>query len=135
MDQRQSLGKLLRRLAEIVERGSDEDLEAVLSGRAELVAPNGTVRLRGKRGANSIHQGLSREKELVALGEHLRNLESRDEGLALLRGADLQKRDLERLARLMNLPVLREDDAERLRQKIVEHGIGSRLNSRAIRGA
>jgi hypothetical protein len=135
MDQRQSLAKLLRRLAEIIERGSDEDFEAILSGQAKLVAPNGSVRVRGKRGADSVHLGLSREKELAGLGEHLRSLESRDEGIALLRGADLQKRDLERLARLMNLPVLREDDAEKLRQKIVEHGIGSRLNSRAIRGA
>jgi hypothetical protein len=36
---------------------------------------------------------------------------------------------------LMDLPVLRGDDAERLRQKIVEASIGARLNSQAIRGA
>ena len=34
----------------------------------------------------------------------------------------------------MDLPELRSDDSERHLQKLVEASIGSRLNSRAIRG-
>jgi hypothetical protein len=41
---------------------------------------------------------------------------------------------LEKLARLMQLPIQREDTAERLRLKIVESAIGSRLRSDAIEG-
>lgn len=69
-----------------------------------------------------------------SLAENLRNAGSRESALQLLNAALLTKKRLEDLARMMDLPVLREDNAERLRQKIVEESVGARLNSQAIRG-
>jgi hypothetical protein len=46
----------------------------------------------------------------------------------------LTKTELEQIARRLSLPILKQDKAERLRDKILEATIGSRLNSQAIRG-
>jgi hypothetical protein len=135
MDQRQVLARLLRRLAETVEHYSVEELESLLSGRAEHSILNGLDRVRRKRDSASTYPSESRQNEFREIVTQLRGLTSRNEGLSLLRELNLSKKDLERIARLMDLPVLREDDAEKLRHKIVEQSIGATLNSQAIRGA
>lgn len=115
-----------------LERSSPADVEALIFGQAELVISNRGNRHQPKRDA--AHVQMAGSPKLEALAAQFRTVASRDEGLDLLTRADLTKKELERLARLMDLPVLREDDAERLRQKIVEQSIGARLNSRAVRG-
>ena len=137
MDQKGTIAKLFHRFAETLERSSATDLEALIAGHADLVissSPSTATRPYGK-----LHNRLKRPsqqstKDLVGLVEELRQLESRADGVNLLKKVQLSKKELEELARLMDLPVLREDDAERLRQKVVEESIGSRLNSQAIRG-
>jgi hypothetical protein len=131
MGQKETIAKLLHRLAQMVEHSSMEELEALLEGRASLVVSTRRV----ERGDGELKKRRPRSgKDLAKLGVQIRQLESRDAGLNLLLRAHLTKKELEELARLMDLPVLREDDSERLRQKIVEASIGARLNSQAIRG-
>jgi predicted house-cleaning noncanonical NTP pyrophosphatase (MazG superfamily) len=131
MGQKEKITKLLHRLAEMVEHSSMEELEALLEGRASLVVSTRRV----ERGDGEPKKRRPRSgKDLAKLGVQIRQLESRDAGSNLLLRAHLTKKELEELARLMDLPVLREDDSERLRQKIVEASIGARLNSQAIRG-
>jgi hypothetical protein len=126
MEQKE-IARLLRLLADLIERSSPGDVDALLGGRAILHIEGSERRGHGpaKRPAPA-HRDM---KEIVNL---LQTLESRDEGLALLR--DLTKKELEIAARIMDLPVIRDDDSERLMQKLVESSIGARLNSRAIRG-
>lgn len=135
MDQKEKIAKLLHRLAQILERSSAAELEALLEGRASLVVSNRSgVGRRGSLDGELKKRRPRSGKDLAKLGVQIRQLESRDAGLRLLLRAQLTKNELEELARLMDLPVLREDDSERLRQKIVEACIGARLNSQAIRG-
>ena len=135
MEEKGAIVKLLRLLAETVERASRADLEALLDRRATLMnwQRHSTTPREGQPDA-PLNKRRRPTKDLSGLVAQLRTLGSRDEGLNLLKEAQLTKKELEALARLMDLPVPRDDDAERLRQKIVEESIGSRLNSQAIRG-
>jgi len=137
MNDNKAIARLLRLLADSIERSSPADFEALLAGE-------GIIRLvekglgRSKRGSQRSHDWPPKQAtktDLVVLADRLRRLQSRDEGLDLLENSSLGKKQLEQLARLMDLPVAREDDVEHLRNKIVEASIGSRLNSQAIRGA
>lgn len=137
MEQKDLIVRLLRELAETLRRSSDAEIEALLSGRATLAdllaSPAFGARADGK--ATTKKRVLRNNKRLAGLAAQLRQLPSREEGVSFLVGAQLLKNELEELARMMDLPVLREDDADRLRQKIIESSIGSRLNSRAINPA
>ncbi|SRR6266404_8975463 len=135
MEQKAISIKLVQRLAEAIERSSPSEIESLLAGRSELVISNA-----GSSGIGRNNKpGFKRKpepskKNLAELVVRIRELESREGGWDLLKRSELTKRELEELARLMDLPVLREDDAQRLRQKIIEESIGARLNSQAIRG-
>jgi hypothetical protein len=136
MDQRRAVAKLLRIVAEVVERNSPADLEDVIGGRASLViskAPEAAAR-QGTRLRDVEKRRQPDRRDLAPIIAQLRELGSREAGFTLLTTLQLSKRELEAMARLMDLPVVREDDLEQLRRKIVEESIGARLNSQAIRG-
>lgn len=137
MNQKETINRLLRRLFETLERASAADIEELLSGQAVLVISKENSPSRNSRGREIGLQKREQRslKHLSGLVVQLRGLESREEGAGLLSKVQLTKKELEELARLMDLPVSREDDAERLRQKILEESIGARLNSQAIRGS
>jgi hypothetical protein len=59
---------------------------------------------------------------------------TRDEGATLLDRLDLSRKELERLARLRDIHVSKDDNITKIKEKLVEVTIGSRLSSRAIRG-
>jgi hypothetical protein len=129
MDEHKALAKLLRRLAECIEGSSANDVDDLLAGRRELRIFTGirsTARYPKSQGAQS--------RDWSVIVERLRALRTRDEGQKLLDELNLTKTELERLARFMDLPVAKQDNAERLRQKVIEASIGSRLISQAIRG-
>lgn len=130
MDQREIVVRLLQRLAEAIGRSSPDDLALLISGKAGLVISSDTRKASGK----PTKKAQRAPRELNELAAKLRGMVSRSEGLNLLNGAEFSRTDLEELARLMDLPVLRSDDVERLKQKIIEESIGARLNSEAIRG-
>jgi hypothetical protein len=137
MEQKKAAAKLLRVLAELLERNSSADLEDVIEGRASLVISKGHQTPSRREGIRSRDVEKRRQPNGRDLGEvvaQLRHLGSRDDGFALLLALQLTKRELEELARFMDVPVVREDDSAQLRRKIVEESIGSRLNSQAIRG-
>jgi hypothetical protein len=129
------LAKVLRRLAETIERSSQTQVEDLVTGEALLV-----ISSEAAHGANQDRQERSKKlrpksvKDVVGLAFRLKQLRSRDDGMLFLANAHLTKNDLEELARHLDLPILREDDVERLKQKIVEASIGARLNSQAITG-
>ncbi len=75
--------------------------------------------------------GLQEVKEIAT---KLQTLPTREAGEGLLKDEAQNRRSLEALARFLQLPVQRDDTVERLRAKIVENTIGSRLRSEAIQG-
>jgi hypothetical protein len=136
MDQRTTLAKILRTVADLIERNSPADIEDVISGRASLVISRDPEAKSARHGSRSSDDKKRRQpsgRDLGAVVAQLQELGSREAGFELLATMELTKRDLEAIARVMDLPVVREDDTEHLKQKIVEQSIGARLNSQAIR--
>ena len=136
MDERRAVAKLIRIVAELVERNSRADIEDVISGRANVVISRASEPAT-REGARSRDLEKRRQPDRKALGPivaQLRELGSREAGFELLTTLELSKKELEAMARLMDLPVVREDDSEQLRRKVIEESIGARLNSQAIRG-
>jgi hypothetical protein len=76
----------------------------------------------------------ARKLDYDRLRDDLKAAESTEVGFALIGEGQLNRSELERLARSLDLPVLRQDSVRRLEQKIVKALIGSRLNSRSVRG-
>lgn len=64
----------------------------------------------------------------------LEECKSRDEARAVLGELKMSKKELQRVSRELDLPVPRDDDTERLVDRIVESVVGFRLRSMAIQG-
>lgn len=135
MDQRKALAKLLRKLADFVENCSTAELDEFIADERKrlriAVDAAGDSAQHKKKSAGRA----SEARDWATVVAQLRTLMSRDDGQRLLDELNLTRIELERLARFMDLPVLRQDNSERLREKIIATSIGSRLSSQAIRGA
>ena len=126
-NKRSELANILRRLADYVDRHPDQDLAPIFEQAATLIPMNGHQR---KFHGNSVEKfGSQYVGEIAA---KLQTLPSREIGDRLLQDEVPNRRALEALARFLQLPVQRDDTIERLRAKIVENTIGSRLRSEAI---
>ena len=64
----------------------------------------------------------------------LEDCKSRDEARAILGEHKMSKKELQRVSRELDLPVNRDDDTERLLDRIVESVVGFRLRSMAVQG-
>lgn len=126
---RNELSNLLRRLADYIDNRSDTELLPLIHQAVNL-KPD---KLNRKKYQN-IQKPNKESGYLSQLTRQLQELGSREAGEALLVQRELKRTDLEALARALQLPVQRDDNMERLRAKIVENLIGSRLRSDAIQG-
>jgi hypothetical protein len=122
----------LRAVTKVISNMSEGDLEALASGKATLMLVP-TEESPGQ-GELAISQQERRALDYVRLRDDLSAVESTEAGFTILREAQLTRSELERLSRSLDLPVTKQDSAGRLEEKVVEALIGSRLNSRAIRG-
>lgn len=123
---RSELASILRRLADYVDKHPDEDLAPIFRQASTLMQSDS----RPKRSPRQKSPPL----DVPGIAAQLQTLQSRDAGDALLLEKAPVKRGLEAIARFLQLPVQRDDTADRLRAKIVENTIGSRLRSEAIQG-
>ena len=125
------LAAMLRKLADLVERSSTVEVDGLLSGRMELQIRETAPRVKGPT-----QRRLNTDSD-VSYGDvaaKLAAFQSRDLGMELLRNEFSTKTSLEKLARYLDLPVLRTDTIDSLCEKIVESEIGSRLRSEAVQG-
>jgi len=130
MNERDVLVALLRDLAKQIQSLDEAHLSDVLSGKARLEV---VVRAVERRPQRKSGQKLS-EEELTKIGDTLRSSGSREEGERVLREKLPSKSDMARLARKLDLPVQKNDSAERLRARLIESTIGFRLRSAAVQG-
>ena len=128
-NKRSELANILRRLADYVDRHPDHELAPIFEQAAALFRRPAPPKKNGIKGASN----LSRE-DVARIATELRQLSSRPDGESFLIREVPFRRGLEALARFLQLPVQRDDSVERLRAKIVENTIGSRLRSNAIQG-
>lgn len=122
-----ALVKLLRDLADYLEHHPTDGLAPILQQAEELVGERSA-----KRRAKSTAPAEANESNLHALSIQLFEAPSRREAEVLLLKEIPNRRLLESLARSLQLPVQRDDSVEKLRMKIIEHTVGSRLRSAAI---
>jgi hypothetical protein len=128
-NKKNELANLLRQLADFVENRSDAELVPLFEQAATLM-PKEATRKKYQSPSNT-----PRPTEYFnQIVSQLRELSTREEGDVLLLEAKLRREGLETLARILQLPVQRDDSIERLRAKIVENVICSRLRSNAIQG-
>jgi ubiquinone biosynthesis protein UbiJ len=128
-NKRSELANILRRLADYIDRHPDQELAPIFGQAATLMQ---TVDRQKKNHGYS--PGKSGSQDVEEIAAKLQTLRSREAGERLLQDEAPHRPALEALARSLQLPVQRDDTIERLRAKIVENTIGSRLRSEAIRG-
>ncbi|EAV44483.1 hypothetical protein SIAM614_04955 [Roseibium aggregatum IAM 12614] len=118
--------KLLRAIADVIECGDAEKIKAVtdsLSGQAKLSRAYLTEKDKSR---NSI--------DFSEITKKLVSAETREEGIKILSDFRLTRKALIRLGRENNVHIVREDKVSIIETKIVEALVGSRINSKAIRG-
>ena len=107
------------------------DVDGLLSGRLELsIHPLEPAPSLKSGQTNTVDNGSDYQAIIDMLGQ-TENVKS---GTDILQGYKLKKVGLEKIARLIDAPVQRQDTVSRLEEKIIEALIGSRLNSNAIIG-
>lgn len=128
-NKRSELANILRQLADYIDSQSDERL-ASLFNQATLLMQTES---KGKKNLSRSKIPIDAEYLHKIIGQ-LNEMPTRESGEILLKEKISNKASLESLARLLHLPVQRDDTVERLRAKIIENIIGSRLRSDAIQG-
>ncbi len=115
--------KLLQLIQKELNNLTDDEIDSVLVGDAKLEL---VVRSKSKR--KSIESNI----DLNKLENELRELNNREDGIQLLQKTITTKEELEKFAKLLDLPVLKGDKVDLLRKKIVEATIGYKLRSDSI---
>jgi len=128
-NKRTELANILRGLADYVDRHPDEELAPIFEQAAALMQTAGSQKRNHAKPLIKL-----RPEDIRELATKLQQLSSREAGESLLQHEISNRQGLEALARFLQLPVQRDDSVERLRAKIVENTIGSRLRSSAIQG-
>ena len=107
------------------------DVDGLLSGRLELS-------INPRKPTPSLKSGqtntVDNESDYQTIIDMLGQAENIKSGTDILQGYKLTKVGLEKIARLIDAPVQRQDTVSRLQEKIIEALVGSRLNSNAIIG-
>ncbi len=119
---------VIRRLAEALESLSGEDLSKLCDPAYTLEIK--ATRRRSKDAPPVGHSAVSVEQIL----DQLASVSTRDEAQSLLDLSALSKKQLEPIARKLDIPIVKIDKAEALRDKIVEATVGARIRSQTIQG-
>ena len=130
-NEQQLLARVLRQLANALSGLSPDDFEALRKGNLKVALVPGA---RSSKHKVQERSGALEDGQLKDIVSQLNSFHDRESGLALLNDRCNTKARLEQVARSLDLPVQRKDNAHRLRGKVVEATIGYRLRSEVIRG-
>lgn len=125
------IGMLLRKLADLVEKLSADEVRDVLRGNWDLRIGEADS---GASMSETGSRGLQLEATFAEVAGILHAAETREAGCELLGNRFPTRVVTEEFARFLDLPVYRTDTVGSLREKIVEAEIGSRLRTEAVRG-
>jgi hypothetical protein len=128
----QELARFLRALAKSVERMPLGEIERLPELLEKLVIEEPAKEKRRSQGPPKSEK--FGQAPLLQILTELRQAPSRESGSDILERNDLTRAELTSLARLAQINITKKDDIPRIREKVIESIIGSRLNSLAIRG-
>lgn len=128
MDSREIIQKLLSDLSREIASLPEDDLQKLLDADYSLALKIVKSKARATR-SEEISE--TEKQDLVA---DLEKAQTREDGLQVLEDSLKTRRELESLAKFLDVSVSKQDKVEYIREKIVEATIGARLRSQAIQG-
>jgi hypothetical protein len=129
--QRAVLANILRKLADAIEASNvseQEDFDIELKPTRIRTKPT-----RGHETGSNRKAAVSPAEADALLGQ-LDKASTREAAFEILERLDLTRKELEGLARPRSVHFTKDDNVQRIKEKLVEAIVGSRLNSLAIRG-
>jgi len=121
------LGVALRRVVVALERLSAEDMTKLSDPAFDLEIK--LIRRRAKDDANN-----APEVDMSEIIGRLTAFTSRELAATYLASTIETKKTLEALARHLDIPIIKSDKVEVLRDRVIEATVGARLRSEAIKG-
>ncbi len=128
MESKPILIKFLEDLTAQIDKLSESDLLKIKAETHEI-----TIQTKKKKSTLSNKNLLTDEKIRFILKE-LQEHGTREDGLVFLSSNSLNKKELDQLAKSLDILVLRQDKVEQIKDKIIEATIGAVLRSNAIQG-
>lgn len=119
---------VFRRLTEALDALSEDELKKLCD--PQYVVEVKAIRRRTKDEPSLLPPDTSAEDAIA----QITSLPSRQDAQALLDSKFPSKKALELIARKLDIPIIRQDKVEDLRDKIVEATVGARIRSQAIQG-
>jgi hypothetical protein len=107
---------------------SDADLEKLKSGNFKIF-----LKVTKKKSINKISDSLSKE-QITIVTDALKECVDRESGYNVLIEHIKSKNSLEAYAKSIDVFVMKQDNINRIREKIIEGTIGATLRSNAIQG-
>jgi len=123
------ISNALRRLINAVEDINEEDFSKLIDESYNI-----EIRFTRKRNKDEFIT-TSLEKDLTEFISKLTNFSSREEAQRFLDTTCSTRKALEPIARSLDIPVLKQDKVDVLRDKIIEATVGARIRSQAIQGS
>lgn len=121
---------LLRDLEKQLQAINDQEYENILNGTT-------SIELRviiQRQGKGRLKKVRLMEPQMLEIRNALEKLETREEGVKLLKEKCKFKKDLIQLSKYIDIPVQKSDKVEQLIERIIEASIGYRVRSAAIQG-
>lgn len=128
MESKKVIERLLKEIAEQVASWPNENFKGLETGTHEIV-----IKLQKKKSSAKKATSLS-DDLLDDLAKRLQTCQSREDGELLLTSSLKNRKELELLARHLDVHVLKRDKVGQIRINIVEATIGAILRSDAIQG-
>lgn len=119
---------VFRRISEALDSLSAEEIQRLSDPLYTLEIRAVRKRIREESASNMASE------DADAVIKALTMLANRQEAQALLDSRFPTKKNLEAIARRLDIPIVRQDKVEELRDKIVEATVGARIRSQAIQG-
>ncbi|MDD2454520.1 MAG: hypothetical protein PHS90_11575 [Synergistaceae bacterium] len=122
--------KLLKVLASVLEKLTDEEMDALLAGELKLVTE---AKAKRKETKAKTAPAVVDESFLKSAVEQLSFCTSREDGQKFLTAMKLKKADLLQIAESNMITARKGDSVKTIKDAIIEHFIGSRLRGDAFK--
>ena len=129
-ESKQTITKLLIAFADAMNSMDEREFDLLIAGKAKLRL----VEDRPHRKAKPV-EDMRIDKAVSDMAERLREIDSREDAETLMASIDVprKKNFLLMLSRNCGVNVGSKDNIPRIEQKLIEHVVGSKLRSEAIR--
>lgn len=119
----------LQRVIAALNRLTEEEIKKLLDESYEV-----EIRLVRRRQKDDVAPNSMEMIDLQTLVLKLTAFGNREEATEFLAATFETKKPLEQIARFLDIPIIKQDKVETLREKIIEATAGARLRSEAIKG-